>query len=162
MPEESTSKLTTSYWIIAGAMLVWNAIGLVFYYQQSTLTPELMADAGLTAQQIAHITNTPAWGHSGYAIAVNAGVLGAIFFGGLWWTVRKGVSSPRPALLFIGSLVLRTSFVLSGFYFIGRGDWQRLLLCLLGFVMARLAMTWLTRSSGASPTRPAPGARHAP
>ena len=93
---------------------------------------------------------------------VAGGVLGAIFFGGLWWTVRKGVSSPRPALLFIGSLVLRTSVVLSGFYFIGRGDWQRLLLCLLGFVMARLAMPWLTRPSGASPTRPAPGARHAP
>lgn len=93
---------------------------------------------------------------------VAGGVLGAIFFGGLWWTVRKGVSSPRPALLFIGSLVLRTSVVLSGFYFIGRGDWQRLLLCLLGFVMARLAMTWLTRPSGARPTRPAPGARHAP
>ena len=28
------------------------------------------------------------------------GVLGAIFFGGLWWTVRKGVSSPQPALWF--------------------------------------------------------------
>ena len=27
-------------------------------------------------------------------------VLGAIFFGGLWWTVRKGVSSKRPALWF--------------------------------------------------------------
>jgi F1F0 ATPase subunit 2 len=27
-------------------------------------------------------------------------LLGAIFFGGLWWTVRKGVSSKRPALWF--------------------------------------------------------------
>jgi F1F0 ATPase subunit 2 len=97
------------------------------------------------------------------ALALMAGVFfGGIFFGGLWWTVRKGVSSPRPALLFIGSLALRTSVVLSGFYFIGRGDWQRFLLCLLGFVMARLAMTWLTRPSAASPTRPAPEARRAP
>ena len=100
MPEESTSKLTTSYWIIAGAMLVWNVIGLMFYYQQSTLTPELMADAGLTAQQIAHITNTPAWGHSGYAIAVNAGVLGAIFL-----LLRKAWAVPLFVLSLVGALV---------------------------------------------------------
>ena len=66
------------------------------------------------------------------------GALGAIFFGGLWWTVRKGVSSPRPALWFLGSLLLRMSIALAGFYFVGRGHWERLLLCLLGFVMARL------------------------
>jgi len=27
-----------------------------------------------------------------------------IFFGGLWWTVRKGVSSGQPAFWFFGSL----------------------------------------------------------
>ena len=43
-------------------------------------------------------------------LALVTGVLlGAIFFGGLWWTVRKGVSSKRPALWFLGSLLLRTS-----------------------------------------------------
>ena len=72
-------------------------------------------------------------------------VLGAIFFGGLWWTVRKGVSFERPALWFFGSLLLRTSITLTGFYFASRGDWQRLLVCLLGFVMARLVATRLTR-----------------
>jgi len=50
-------------------------------------------------------------------------VLGAVFFGGLWWTVRKGVSSPRPALWFFGSMLLRMSIVLVGFYFIGSGHW---------------------------------------
>ena len=43
-------------------------------------------------------------------------VLGAVFFGGLWWTVRKGVASPRPALWFVGSMLLRTGVVLAGFY----------------------------------------------
>ena len=32
-------------------------------------------------------------------------LLGAIFFGGLWWTVRLGVASRRPALLFLGSML---------------------------------------------------------
>ena len=92
-----------------------------------------------------------------------AGVLlGAIFFGGLWWTVRKGVSSQRPALWFFGSLVLRMSLALAGFYLVGHGHWERLLVCLLGFVMARLIVTWLTRPSRENRIRPGQEARHAP
>jgi F1F0 ATPase subunit 2 len=95
------------------------------------------------------------------AWAAGAG-LGAIFFGGLWWTIGKGVASQRPALWFFGSLLLRMSAALAGFYFVAGGHWERLLLCLLGFVMARLAVTWLTRSSGANQTRPSQEARYAP
>ncbi len=54
-------------------------------------------------------------------------VLGAIFFGGLWWTVRKGLSSRQPALWFFGSMLLRMGIALAGFYFVGRGDWRRLI-----------------------------------
>ena len=80
-------------------------------------------------------------------LALATGVLlGAIFFGGLWWTVQKGVSSKRPALWFFGSLLLRTSIALAGFYFIARGHWERLLVCLLGFVMARHVVMRLTRA----------------
>ena len=71
--------------------------------------------------------------------------VGGIFFGGLWWTIRKGLSSNRSALWFLGSLVLRTSIALAGFYCVAGGHWERLLVCLLGFVMARLIVTWLTR-----------------
>ena len=92
---------------------------------------------------------------------VTGGLLGAIFFGGLWWTVRKGFSSKQPALWFFGSLLLRTSIVLVGFYFIARGHWERLLVCLLGFVMARLIVTWLTRAAN-KPTSLAKEASHAP
>ena len=91
------------------------------------------------------------------ALALRAGLLGAIFFGGLWWTVRKGVSSKQPALWFFGSLLLRMSIALAGFYFVARGHWERLLLCLLGFVMARLVVTWLTRPSGEKPSSPGTG-----
>jgi len=95
-------------------------------------------------------------------LALVAGVLlGAMFFGGLWWTVQKGVSSKGLALWFFGSLLLRTSIALAGFYFIARGDWERLLVCLLGFVMARLLVTRLTRA-GEKPTYLAGEASHAP
>src|SRR5579864_3299764 len=80
------------------------------------------------------------------APALAAGLLlGAFFFGGLWWTVIRGVSSPRPALWFLGSMLLRMSVTLIGFYFIAREDWRRWLMCLFGFVLARLAVKWLTR-----------------
>jgi F1F0 ATPase subunit 2 len=75
-------------------------------------------------------------------------LLGAIFFGGLWWTVRRGVTSKRPALWFCGSLLLRTGIVLAGFYFVTGGHWQRLLACLLGFVIARRIVTRLSGSPG--------------
>jgi F1F0 ATPase subunit 2 len=72
-------------------------------------------------------------------------MLGVVFYGGLWWTVRHGVSSSRPALWFSASLLLRVTIALAGFYFVGASHWVWLVLCLLGFSMARLAITWLTR-----------------
>lgn len=80
------------------------------------------------------------------ALALAAGMLlGTFFFGGLWWTVNKGVSSRRPALWFVGSMLLRTCIVVLGFYFILGDDWKRLLAGLLGFIVARFIVTRLTR-----------------
>ena len=73
-------------------------------------------------------------------------LLGVMFFGGLWWTIRKSVSFKQPALWFLGSLLLRTSLVLAGFYFVGRGHWERLVACLLGFILARFIVMRLTRT----------------
>ena len=45
------------------------------------------------------------------APALAAGLLlGAFFFGGLWWTVIKGASSQRPALWFFGNYPGRILF----------------------------------------------------
>ncbi|WP_093286526.1 ATP synthase subunit I [Verrucomicrobium sp. GAS474] len=68
--------------------------------------------------------------------------LGVLFFGGLWWTVRKGLSSSQPAFWFFGSLFVRFGITLAGFYFVARDHWDRLLLCLLGFILARLLVMW--------------------
>ena len=97
------------------------------------------------------------------ALAGMAGLLlGAIFFGGLWWTVRLGVASRRPALLFLGSLLLRTVVVVAGIYFVGDGHWQRLLACLFGFVIARILVTWLAGPPLEHYNTPAKEASHAP
>jgi len=94
------------------------------------------------------------------ALAMGA-LLGAFFYGGLWWTVRRGVASNRVALWFLGSLLLRMSVALAGFYFVADGDWRRLLVCLLGFVTARIAVTRLTRPTGDNGPPRALEGRHA-
>jgi F1F0 ATPase subunit 2 len=82
----------------------------------------------------------------GLMLALVTGIsLGAMFFGGLWWTVQKGISSKQPALWFLGSLLLRTGLTLAGFYLVARGNWVRLPVCLVGFVAARLIVTRYTR-----------------
>jgi F1F0 ATPase subunit 2 len=73
-------------------------------------------------------------------------VLGALFFGGLWLTVRKAVGSTYSALWFLASSLLRTGLVLAGFYYVADGHWQRLFICLLGFIAARFLVLSFTRS----------------
>ena len=100
---------------------------------------------------------------SGLVLAFAAGLsLGAIFFGGLWWTVRKAVSSKHPALWFLGSLLVRMSLVLVGFYFVGRGNWQHLVACLLGFIVARFIVIRLTRIPVEHPRLTVKESPHAP
>jgi F1F0 ATPase subunit 2 len=82
------------------------------------------------------------------SVSLMAGVLiGTFFFGGLWWTVQKSLTSNNPVLWFFGSTLVRTGFAVAGFYFTSRGDWRNLLVCLLGFVIARVVVTRLTRTS---------------
>ena len=96
------------------------------------------------------------------ASALVAGVLlGAIFFGGLWWTVRRGVSSKQVSLWFLGSMLLRTCIALLGFYFVLGGNWKRLLTGLLGFIIARSIVMRLTRETE-QPSHLAQEAGHAP
>lgn len=82
----------------------------------------------------------------GWVAALLAGAaLGVAFFGGLWWTVRRGASSPTPARWFLVSLAVRTAIVLVGFYAVGASQPVRMGLCLLGFVLARAIVLRATK-----------------
>jgi F1F0 ATPase subunit 2 len=80
---------------------------------------------------------------------VAGGLLGAVFFGGLWWTLRRAFASPRPALWVGSSLLLRMACVAVGFIVVSSGDWRRLLACLLGFWATR----WLLVRLSTLPTK---------
>jgi len=84
-------------------------------------------------------------------------LLGTVFFGGLWWTVRRGLASQQPALWFLGSMLVRTAIVVPGFYYVMQGDWRRLVACLAGFLLARISVVRLTRSGVSKSGRLIPG-----
>jgi F1F0 ATPase subunit 2 len=83
-----------------------------------------------------------------------AGVLlGAFFFGGLWWTIRTGSPSQWSGLLFSASLLVRMAVAVTGFYLVSHGDWRKLVACLVGFLLARIAVTRLIGFPPAKSTR---------
>lgn len=72
-------------------------------------------------------------------------LLGGIFFLGLWWTIKKGLTSQHPALWFISSLLIRTTVTVSGFYLVSAGSWQKLIACFSGFLISRLLISHFYR-----------------
>ena len=77
----------------------------------------------------------------GLVLALFIGILlGVFFFGGLWWTVKKGVLSKRPSLWFLGSLIFRIAVTLSVFYFVSCWRPERMLACVGGFLIVNLTL----------------------
>jgi len=76
-------------------------------------------------------------------------LIGAAFFGGLWWTVRRALGAKHAGLWFLGSRLARATFALFGFFFVADHHPERLLPCLIGFSLGALMVTILTRHAGA-------------
>jgi hypothetical protein len=107
-------KPTTTFWIFAGAALVWNLIGLVAYISSVTMSPEALARMTADAQEF--YTGTPKWATAAFALAVNAGVLGSLFL-----LLRKAWALPLFVLSLVAvivqnvdAFVLRDAYSLSG------------------------------------------------
>lgn len=80
---------------------------------------------------------------AGLILSVLAGgVIGAFYFWGLWWTVQHMAKSARPMLLLAVSSFLRITLAVLLLWLVARGDWQRLLAELPGFVLSRFLITY--------------------
>jgi F1F0 ATPase subunit 2 len=64
-------------------------------------------------------------------------VLGSLFFGGLWLTLRRIPNWRHPGLGMLASLLLRLALVGSGLYLLADGHWQRYAAALPGLLIAR-------------------------
>lgn len=73
--------------------------------------------------------------------ALSGGILlGTFYFGGLWLTVRSIPGARSPALLTMGSYMSRMLITLAGFYFLMGDRLESLLVCLVGFLLARYVL----------------------
>ena len=114
MSDELNGKPSTNFWIIGGAALVWNLIGLTFYIEQVTMTPEALTKFTEDIQNF--YLATPVWANAAFAIAVNAGILGSALM-----LLRKKWAVPMFMLSMAGivvqdidAFVLRDAFSIVG------------------------------------------------
>lgn len=71
------------------------------------------------------------------AVFLGGLVLGLIFYGGLWLTVRRVLTAQQPALLTVSSFVIRTGLTLLGLYWISDGRVDRIAVAMIGFLLMR-------------------------
>jgi F1F0 ATPase subunit 2 len=75
-------------------------------------------------------------------------LLGAAFFGSLWWTVRRGLTAPHPVMWFGLGTLARMTLLLIAFYYVTREGWPSVVACLSGVLIARVAVERITRHIG--------------
>lgn len=71
--------------------------------------------------------------------------LGTLFFGGLWYTVKKAVTAKISVIWIFISFILRGTIVMIGFYFISSGGWKPIIISVIGFVGSRFIIKYLTK-----------------
>ena len=109
MSDALNGKPPTLFWVIAVVLLLWNFTGLMMYYGQVTMTPEMLA-ANFSAAQREFMAQTPVWATAAYATAVTTGVIGAALL-----LLRKTLALPFFVLSFAAVLVQDfEAFILSG------------------------------------------------
>lgn len=66
--------------------------------------------------------------------------LGACYFGGLWYTIRRMTTARRPTMALAVSFVARAALALTVVLVLLWAPWGNPAACLLGIVAARLAV----------------------
>lgn len=98
MSDELNGKPPTSFYIIGGIFFLWNFTGLALYYQQMTMTPEVLEAFGPV--KAAFIEATPVWANAAYATAVTVGLIASVLL-----LLRKSWALPAFIISFAGVLI---------------------------------------------------------
>jgi len=77
--------------------------------------------------------------------------LGALYFGGLWWTVRRVPTWRRPERALLASFAIRALLVLPAFVALALQGPGPLVAALVGFLVARFAVQVRTAPRGGAP-----------
>jgi F1F0 ATPase subunit 2 len=80
-------------------------------------------------------------------------LLAGVYLGALWLTVQRLPRVRYPAGWLVGSWIARTALLLGGLYLFTAGHWERLLACLLGFLVTRTLVLQRMRPPAAARIR---------
>ncbi|MEA1922615.1 MAG: ATP synthase subunit I [Pseudomonadota bacterium] len=64
-------------------------------------------------------------------------IIGVLYFGGLWLTLNKLTRAKSWGLWLGVSFMMRMTMAMAGFWFLGAGDWRRILALATGFTIVR-------------------------
>jgi len=105
MSDALTTKPPVWFWVIVIVAILWNLMGVVSYISTVMISPEAIA-AMPQAEQVLY-NNTPIWATSAFAIAVFAGVAGAILM-----VLRKSIAFPVFGLSLAGIIIQMSYWLL--------------------------------------------------
>ncbi len=67
-------------------------------------------------------------------------ILGLVYFGGLWLTVRRVTTGKHQAIVMLGSFIIRNALMVIGFFPVIRQGWQYALICLASIIIVRFIL----------------------
>ncbi|MDO9559082.1 MAG: ATP synthase subunit I [Syntrophales bacterium] len=71
---------------------------------------------------------------------VLGGLIGWVYFSGLWETVRRLPEAKSPHGLVLLSFAARTIFALGGFFILADGQWERMVAAVAGFLIVKAVL----------------------
>ena len=77
--------------------------------------------------------------------------LAVVYFGGLWWTLRRLATTRRPGMLLTASTILRLAVVIAVLALLVTDDWRDFFIALAGFLTGRVLLgRWFLHSPPAA------------
>ncbi len=80
-------------------------------------------------------------------------ILGIIFFGGLYLTVKKINQVKNPSVLFISSFIIRIALLLGGLYYISKKGYLGVLFALVGIILVKFVMIFIINKPNEKSTK---------
>lgn len=78
---------------------------------------------------------------------IGGGAIGALYFGGLWWTVQRVARARHPGLLVAASYLMRTTIAAAALLAVASGEAGRVLAALAGFLLVRAVLVRSVRDA---------------
>ncbi|MBN8485720.1 MAG: hypothetical protein J0L50_13200 [Sphingomonadales bacterium] len=109
MNKVAGGSVPTSFWVIAGVGMIWNAIG-GYLYTWSKLDPAAALTQASPAMQD-YVANMPVWAHLGWSLGIWGSVAGSVLM-----LVRSRYAVPAFLVSLVGAIVSYAAQAMAGVF----------------------------------------------